>query len=660
METNLMLRFLFFALFLGFSVPTAIAVESRGLSVPLKASEAQDAKIIEEVQLYSESYALVIGIDDYNVGWPRLSMAVKDAKSIAEALETKGFDVTLKLNLNSRQLRDTLEEFYLIKGENPDARLFVWFAGHGHSQEGEGFLIPTDAPKPSAGGKFYRKAMSLRRIGEYVRLAASKHSFAVFDSCFSGTVFEAARALPPVAVTRATTLPVRQFLTSGDAGQIVSDNGTFRELFIRALNGEEKADANGDNFLTASELGLFLTDRVTNLTKSKQTPRYGKLRDKDWDRGDFVFSLPRRPTKAAARIAAQTAPSANRGAAEAAKIEQETVFWESIKDSGDAGLYRAYLDSFPTGTFAPIAKAKLAETEAQEARRQKALEDERQKLAAERARLTAEAEARRKADEATRQKAIAKERKRLAAERARLAAEAEARRKADEAARQRAIAKEHKRLAAEAVERKKTIDAEKRRLADEAKRLRAEQEVRFKAALKAERKRLAMEAEKRREAEKTAKKMQASKADLENDKPLPIKEPNRPSVEKSQSEAKSQRQIAMRTPPNAQEQLKGARWLNSEEIKLLISGNIAEAEGSRGSYSMKFAKNGELEGTHDSGHLDWGKWRIDVAGNLLCRVWDEWDDNRDRCSRIYFEGNTAIMFGGRKHVFQQVPEVLKQ
>ena len=51
----------------------------------------------------------------------------------------------------------------------------------------------------------------MRRFGEYVRLAESKHAFAVFDSCFSGTVFDGARALPPAAVTRATTLPVRQF-----------------------------------------------------------------------------------------------------------------------------------------------------------------------------------------------------------------------------------------------------------------------------------------------------------------------------------------------------------------------------------------------------------------------------------------------------------------
>ena len=108
--------------------------------------------------------------------------------------------------------------------------------------------VPADAPRPEVGGRFRLSALSMRRFGDYVRLARSRHALAVFDACFAGTVFTSQRALPPVAVTRATTLPVRQFVTSGDAGLTVSDDGTFRELFLRALHGEEKADANDDGY----------------------------------------------------------------------------------------------------------------------------------------------------------------------------------------------------------------------------------------------------------------------------------------------------------------------------------------------------------------------------------------------------------------------------
>ena len=405
----------------------AEAASSRGVPLKLRASEKADAPVVEEVQLYGNSHALVIGIDDYTNGWPRLSMAVKDAQLVAEALKKKGFDVTLVLNAKAVELNRAFEEFFLLKGEDPDARLFVWYAGHGHSERGEGFLVPADAPTPAKRGQFRLKSLALRRIGEFVRLAESKHAFAIFDSCFSGTVFESARALPPSAVTRATTLPVRQFLTSGDAGQTVSDDGAFRELFIRALDGEERADANGDGYVTASEMGLFLTDRVTNLTQSKQTPRYGKLRDKDWDRGDFVFSLPVVETPKPKQVATATR-AADTGAA-AARLQQETVFWESIKDSGDPGAYKAYLEAFPGGTFAPLARVKLEAAEGKAITQQRALADERKALEAERQRLAAEAEARRRAEDEARRKAFAEERAKLAAERERFSAEAEARQK---------------------------------------------------------------------------------------------------------------------------------------------------------------------------------------------------------------------------------------
>jgi len=209
---------------------------------------------------------------------------------VAKELEGKGFEVTLKLNVTSSQLKSVLEEFYVVKGADKNARLMVWFAGHGETVGGEGYLVPIDAPRNSTGPQFKLRALSLRRFGEFVRQAEAKHAMAVFDSCFAGTIFGTTRDKPPPAVTRSTGLPVRQFLTSGDAGESVSDDGTFRKLFIRALRGEERADANGDGYLTGSELGNYLGDRVVNL-QIGQTPRYGKLRDPDYDRGDFVFAL---------------------------------------------------------------------------------------------------------------------------------------------------------------------------------------------------------------------------------------------------------------------------------------------------------------------------------------------------------------------------------
>jgi len=320
----------------------AYAAGQRGISVTLRQSESVNAPILEERELYQESYALVIGIDDYDNGWPRLSNAILDAELIAEALEAKGFDVELHRNPDSESLPQIFKRFFILKGENPEARLFVWFAGHGATVDGEGYLIPSDAPVITQSTEFKFSSVALRDFGTFMRQSASKHVYAVFDACFAGTVFTAQRAMPPAAITRATTLPVRQFLTSGDADQTVSDDGQFRELFVRAILGEEPADANSDGYLTASEIGMYLGDRVTNLTESAQTPRYGKLRDKDYDRGDFVFVVdpemkPAGPVSAGA----------------------EVVFWDSVKDTGDADMLLAYLAEYPEGMFSNLARIKL-------------------------------------------------------------------------------------------------------------------------------------------------------------------------------------------------------------------------------------------------------------------------------------------------------------
>jgi hypothetical protein len=309
------------------------------MSVSLKKSEAPGAPVIEQVELYKDSYALIIGNDAYNNGWPPLGNAVKDAELIASELEQKGFSVELHKDLTSAELNTVFKRFFILKGDNPDARLFIWYAGHGATVDGEGYLIPVDAPVPSAGG--------------------------AFKSCFAGTVFSAQRNMPPSAITHATTLPVRQFLTSGDADQTVSDDGSFRELFIRAIRGEERADSNIDGYLTASELGLFLGDRITNLTQSFQTPRYGKLRDKDFDRGDFVFKLP----KTARVIPAAPVPVSPDEHVVQSGNAAEIAFWKSIEDSESLSQFEAYLTAYPEGIFASLAKLKKQEQQQKSAKR---------------------------------------------------------------------------------------------------------------------------------------------------------------------------------------------------------------------------------------------------------------------------------------------------
>ena len=330
----------------------------RGIIVKIRGEDSISAPVTEALKLYDKSYALVIGIDKYTRGWPPLHNAVSDAQEVEAELKRRGFEVTFKKNPTSSELQQSLKQFFYIKGADPEARLFLWYAGHGHTIKGEGFLVPADAPQPVS-PVFKLKAVHMRVFEGFMRLAESKHVFAIFDSCFAGTIFETRAGAVPAAITRVTTLPVRQFLSSGDANQTVGDDGAFRKLFLRGIRGEERADANGDGYITASEMGLYLFDRVTNLTEQAQTPRFGKLRDPDFDRGDFVFLLPGHlsPESEGARLPAE-APTG-----EGAMVE--ITYWASVAASENPADLESYLQKYPNGNFADVAHKRIASLKAQ-------------------------------------------------------------------------------------------------------------------------------------------------------------------------------------------------------------------------------------------------------------------------------------------------------
>ncbi len=130
-------------------------------------------------------------------------------------------------------------------------------------------------------------------IEVFARKIQSRHALFVFDSCFAGTIFEVMRSgQVPEYVSDSTARPVRQFITSGEAGEEVPDRSRFARVFVEALRGEVPE---GDGYLTGRELGQHLYKVVSEQTRGAQHPQHGKLLDEVLGRGDFVFELPRQP-----------------------------------------------------------------------------------------------------------------------------------------------------------------------------------------------------------------------------------------------------------------------------------------------------------------------------------------------------------------------------
>ncbi|MBW2709652.1 MAG: PEGA domain-containing protein, partial [Deltaproteobacteria bacterium] len=267
-------------------VPACRGAQNKGIKVVIADSSGQ------RVGLYEGSYALLIGISDYTAGWPDLGSVPGELDRVETVLKKQGFEVIRVMNPDSRGLNRAYKDFIDRYGYNPGNRLLFFFSGHGHTRKGgaKGYLVPADAPNPRRDERgFLRKALPMNMILAWSRQLEARHALFLFDSCFSGTVFKA-KALPPTPphISRATSLPVRQYITAGDAGETVPAESVFTPAFIDALE-YGWGDLNRDGYVSGTELGLYLQEKVP--AHSRQNPQYGKIRDYALARGDFVFQL---------------------------------------------------------------------------------------------------------------------------------------------------------------------------------------------------------------------------------------------------------------------------------------------------------------------------------------------------------------------------------
>jgi uncharacterized caspase-like protein len=303
-------------------------------------------------QLYEQSFALVIGASAYRNRWNTLPGVPGDVREVKSALEAHGFAVTVVSDPTRDQLDAALRGFVQKHGAKLSNRLLIYFAGHGHTLTTLagvklGYIVPVDAPNPAVDpGGFRANAIGMDAIEGLARQIDARHALFLFDSCFSGTIFRVRSGAVPDDISDKTGKPVRQFITAGDEKKTVPDESHFRREFVSALR-DGAADLNKDGYITASELGMYLEREVTNYTKRAQTPRYGKIRDPELDKGDFVFVS---PVPAPAKPAPFRLTSAD---------EVEQRLWDSIDKSTDPRDFRGYLDDYPQGRFAPLARRQI-------------------------------------------------------------------------------------------------------------------------------------------------------------------------------------------------------------------------------------------------------------------------------------------------------------
>lgn len=188
----------------------------------------------------SRKRALVIGNNNYRSVQP-LANAAEDAKSMAENLQSVGYQVTLLLNLNEKGMKAALRNFS-AQVEGGDEVLF-FFAGHGVQLGSSNYLLPIDINGENE-AQVKDEAIQLQRILDDMADRKAKLTLAMIDACRDNPFKTSGRAIGGRGLAPTTAATGQMVIFSAGAGQQALDrlgpmdkskNGLFTRIFIKEM-----------------------------------------------------------------------------------------------------------------------------------------------------------------------------------------------------------------------------------------------------------------------------------------------------------------------------------------------------------------------------------------------------------------------------------------
>ncbi len=248
--------------------------------------------------IYDDSWAVIIGIDKYD-NLSNLDYAVADAEAVKEMLINK-FDypeenVKLLLNeeANKTNIVNIISDVSLKAGEND--RILVFYAGHGETMPlpdgGEmGYLVPIDGNQDN----LLASAIPMDDLKRFSNVSKAKHMLFLVDACYGGLAAVGSRGLEPAKtpnyIEKITNIKSRQIITAGGKDEKVFEksewgHSAYTKNLLSALE-DGYADSNGDGYITADELGDYLSEKVSIDSENQQTPQSRRLTSHE---GEFIF-----------------------------------------------------------------------------------------------------------------------------------------------------------------------------------------------------------------------------------------------------------------------------------------------------------------------------------------------------------------------------------
>jgi hypothetical protein len=277
----------------------------------------------------AERVALVIGNGAY-ADRP-LRNPVNDAADLAAALERLGFQVLRYTDLDRKGMHGALQAFRdALRGK--ELGLF-YYAGHGAQHHNRNYLIPVQAEIRDA-ADLPVEALEADGVLAQMQSAGNTVSVVILDAC---------RNLPYPGADRA-----------GERG-LARPDATIRGALVAYATGPGSVALDGDGrnspyaaalLAEIDEPGVTLTELFSNVAWA--VARATNNAQEPW----FLAS----PLPKIYLAQAQESPPLP-------PPDRELMFWNSVKDSRNPADFRIYLDQYPSGKFANLAKIRLEELE---------------------------------------------------------------------------------------------------------------------------------------------------------------------------------------------------------------------------------------------------------------------------------------------------------
>jgi hypothetical protein len=238
----------------------------------------------DEFIIKPKLFVLAIGVSKYEDKNLTLQYAAKDAKDFAEILlrEKGGLyrDVVVKVLTDEKATKDEIIDGFewISKETTSNDVAMVFLAGHGvNDSGGVYYFLPVNANLE----RLRRTGVPFSEMKNTVSSLAGK-TILFIDTCHAGNVMGARAVAPDITgvVNELASAENGAVVFASSTGKQYSfedatwGNGAFTKAAVEGMEG--RADYTGKGRITVNMLDLYISERVKELTKGKQTPATAK------------------------------------------------------------------------------------------------------------------------------------------------------------------------------------------------------------------------------------------------------------------------------------------------------------------------------------------------------------------------------------------------